>query len=103
MEIDVLVVAPGALEADILAVGVEEPATPLSGAAAALDDRLHGRLTQLAQAGEIRGEAGSAAPVSRSTARGVSGPASRNIAHSSPACASSTSASAPSSPRRAGS
>jgi leucyl aminopeptidase len=61
--IDVLVAAPGALEADVLAVPVEEPARPLSGAAAWVDGRLQGRLTELAQAGDIRGEEGAAALV----------------------------------------
>src|SRR5690348_13987954 len=53
--IEVLVAAPGEVEADVLAVAVADPATPFSGPAAALDEELGGKLTELAEAGEIRG------------------------------------------------
>ena len=59
-EIQVLVAAPGEVEADVLAVALTEPATPFSGAAAALDQELGGQLGDLAAAGEIRGNRDSA-------------------------------------------
>src|SRR4051812_23417159 len=59
-EIQVLVAAPGEFEADVLAVAVNEPATPFPGAAAALDQELGGQLADLAAAGEIRGDRDSA-------------------------------------------
>src|SRR5262245_36081041 len=54
-QIDVLVAAPGEIEADVLAVAVAEPATPFSGPAGALDRELGGKLSELAESGEIRG------------------------------------------------
>jgi leucyl aminopeptidase len=54
-EIDVLVAAPGALEADVLAVAVPEPATSLSGPAAELDAELDGLLSSLVESGDITG------------------------------------------------
>src|SRR3954464_237426 len=54
-EIQVLVAAPGEVEADVLAVAITEPATPFAGQAAALDQELDGQLSELADAGEIRG------------------------------------------------
>ena len=48
---------PTAVAADLLAVAVSRPVT-LTGAAAALDQALSGRISQLVAAGEIRGDAG---------------------------------------------
>ena len=62
-EIDVLVAAPGEIEADALAVAVAEPATPLSGPAAELDDELDGLLSRLVEAGDITGRRDSATVV----------------------------------------
>jgi leucyl aminopeptidase len=58
-EIQVLVAAPGEVEADVLAVAVPEPAA-LTGAAAALDRELDGQLSDLVDSGEIRGNRESA-------------------------------------------
>src|SRR6188768_961211 len=58
-EIQVLVAAPGEVEADVLAVAVPEPAA-LTGAAAALDRELDGQLSDLVDSGEIRGNRDSA-------------------------------------------
>jgi len=58
MGVQVSVVSPGAVEADVLAVPVVEPAElPLNGA---LDEPLRSRLEALASAGEVSGEAGEA-------------------------------------------
>ena len=54
-QIDVLVAAPGEIEADVLAVAIAEPATPFSGPGDALDRELDGQLSELAESGEIRG------------------------------------------------
>src|SRR5436190_24016066 len=59
-EIQVLVAAPGEVEADVLAVAVAEPASPLSGKAAELDRELDGQLSDLVDSGEIRGTRDSA-------------------------------------------
>src|SRR6266542_1189253 len=58
--IDVLVAAPGEIEADVLGVAVSDPAAPLSGSAAELDRDLDGKLSELVESGEIRGELDSA-------------------------------------------
>jgi leucyl aminopeptidase len=55
-EIDVVVAAPGEIETDVLAFAVPEPATELPPAAAELDRELDGRLSELIEAGDIRGE-----------------------------------------------
>jgi leucyl aminopeptidase len=62
-EIDVLVAAPGEVEADVLAVAVTEPADPLSGVVADLDRELDGQLSDLVRSGEIRGKRDSATVV----------------------------------------
>jgi leucyl aminopeptidase len=54
-EIDVLVARPADLDVDTLGVGVAEPGSPLPPALADLDGSLQGRLSALAQAGDIRG------------------------------------------------
>jgi leucyl aminopeptidase len=59
-EIEVVVAAPGEIEADVLAVAVAQPATPFSGPVAELDRELDGELSELAEAGEIRGDRDSA-------------------------------------------
>jgi leucyl aminopeptidase len=61
MGVEIEVVAPTELAGDVIAVAVTEPASPLSGAAAILDERLGGRLARLAADGELRGELGEAA------------------------------------------
>src|SRR5438045_9650484 len=58
MGVQVSVVSSGAVEADVLAVPVTEPAElPRNGA---LDEPLRRRLEALASAGEVTGEAGEA-------------------------------------------
>jgi leucyl aminopeptidase len=69
-KIDVVVAAPGEVEADVLAVAVTEPASPLSGPASELDRELDGALSALAESGEIRGDRDSAVVV-HSQARGA--------------------------------
>jgi leucyl aminopeptidase len=69
-EIEVLVAAPGEVEADVLAVAIPEGGAPLSGPAAELDRELGGTLNELADSGEIRGERDSATIV-HSPARGA--------------------------------
>jgi leucyl aminopeptidase len=59
-EIEVLVAAPGEVEADVLAVAVPQPPSPLAGPAAELDSELDGQLSELVEAGEIRGNRDSA-------------------------------------------
>ena len=56
MRIDVEGAEPDSVDADVLAVPLAEPASHLSGQAAALDRRLAGRLGQLVEAGELRAE-----------------------------------------------
>jgi leucyl aminopeptidase len=59
MGVQVSVLAPGAIEADVLAVPVAQPAElPANGA---FDERLRRRLADLAAAGEVSGELGEAA------------------------------------------
>jgi leucyl aminopeptidase len=55
-EIDVIVVGPDEVEADVLAVAIPEPADSLTGAAAELDRKLDGELSQLVATGEAKGE-----------------------------------------------
>ena len=62
-EIQVSVAPPEEVEADVLAVGVTDPLVPLTGAAATLDRGLGGRLTKLADEGEIRAKPGHVALV----------------------------------------
>jgi leucyl aminopeptidase len=62
-EIDVTVAPPEEVEADVLAVGVVDPLSPLTGSAAVLDRGLGGRLTKLADEGEIRAKPGHVALV----------------------------------------
>jgi leucyl aminopeptidase len=75
--IDVSIAPPGEIEADVLAVAVPEPATDLPAAAAALDRELEGRLGELVQSGDIRGERDSAVlvhtPAGRSKRLAVGG------------------------------
>jgi leucyl aminopeptidase len=54
-EIEVVVAAPGEIEADVLAVAVAEPATPFSGPAGKLDEELGGLLGSLVESGDITG------------------------------------------------
>jgi leucyl aminopeptidase len=63
MGVEISVVAPGDVDADVVAVGITEPATALAPELAAIDERLEGRLRELAAAGEIRGELGESALV----------------------------------------
>jgi len=56
MGVQVSVVTPGAVEADVLAVPVVEPGEPPANGV--LDVRLHGRLAALVAAGEVSGELG---------------------------------------------
>src|SRR5437588_11633413 len=58
MRVQVSVVSPGAVEADVLAVPVAEPGEPPANGA--LDERLRARLADLATAGEVTGELGEA-------------------------------------------
>src|SRR5919197_3278094 len=59
-EVAVEVKLPGEVEPDILAVPVaEDGGGPLTDGARVLDERLSGRLSRLAQDGELRGELGS--------------------------------------------
>jgi leucyl aminopeptidase len=62
-ELQVSIAAPEEVEADVLAVGVSGPLTPLTGAAATLDRGLGGRLTKLVDEGEIRAKPGHVALV----------------------------------------
>lgn len=62
-EIQVAIAPPEEVEADVLAVGVTDPLPPLTGAAATLDRGLGGRLTKLADEGEIRARPGHVALV----------------------------------------
>jgi leucyl aminopeptidase len=61
MGIEIDVVASDDLAGDVIAVAVLEPATSLTGAASMLDSRLGGRLTRLAETGELSAELGEAA------------------------------------------
>jgi leucyl aminopeptidase len=56
MEIDATASAPGDVEASTLAFAVGEPGSELPAPARELDDRLGGRLTRLAEAGELRSD-----------------------------------------------
>lgn len=58
MPIAVTLAEPASVQADVLGVPVTEPAVELTGAAAWLDERLGGRLSELASAGEVSGEPG---------------------------------------------
>ena len=58
MRVQVSVVSPGAVEADVLAVPVAEPGEPPANGA--LDERLRARLADLTAAGEVTGELGEA-------------------------------------------
>jgi leucyl aminopeptidase len=58
MEVQVSVVSPGAVEADVLAVPVVEPGEPPENGV--LDERLRRRLADLVAAGEVSGELGEA-------------------------------------------
>src|SRR5919202_364974 len=60
MEVEVSVVAPDDLRADVVGVAVPQPAERLAGSAARLDERLRGKLAELARQGEIAGELGEA-------------------------------------------
>lgn len=59
-DISVRVAAPGDVESDILAVAVSDPASALPTAASSLDTELDGRLSELVQSGDIRGNRDSA-------------------------------------------
>src|SRR5919108_5397365 len=61
MEVQVSVVSPGAVEADVLAIPVVEPGKPPANGG--LDDRLRRRLADLVAAGEVSGELGEACVV----------------------------------------
>ena len=52
--------APAETDADLLALFVGDPPLPLSGTARPLDERLGGRLSRLAEDGELTGEVGNA-------------------------------------------
>jgi leucyl aminopeptidase len=58
MEVQVSVVSPGAVEADVLAVPVVEPGEPPANGV--LEERLRSRLADLVAAGEVSGELGEA-------------------------------------------
>jgi leucyl aminopeptidase len=61
MSVAIDIALPGQAEADALAVPLAQPLDSLSGEGARiLDDKLRGRLTQLASTGELRGERGEA-------------------------------------------
>src|SRR5712691_10842875 len=60
MGLEISVVRPGDVRADVLAVAVTEPVEPLTAQAASLDARLNGQLAELAKTGEIAGEPGEA-------------------------------------------
>src|SRR5436190_15842544 len=61
MSVAIEIALPGQAEADALAVPLAQPLDSLSGQGAQiLDDKLRGRLTQLAASGELRGERGEA-------------------------------------------
>jgi leucyl aminopeptidase len=60
MPVEISVVSPDDVRADVLAVAVTEPVTPLTAQAAGLDERLNGRIGELARSGEISGELGEA-------------------------------------------
>src|SRR3954447_25222886 len=61
MSVAIEIALPGQAEADALAVPLAQPLDSLSGEGARiLDDKLRGRLTQLASSGELRGERGEA-------------------------------------------
>jgi leucyl aminopeptidase len=61
MSVAIEIALPGQVEADALAVPLVQPLESLSGEGAQiLDDKLRGRLTQLAASGELRGERGEA-------------------------------------------
>ncbi|MBA3365974.1 MAG: leucyl aminopeptidase [Actinobacteria bacterium] len=55
MQVAVEVARPEAAEADVVAVPVVDPPSPLAGQAAELDRRLDGQLSRLVDEGEIRG------------------------------------------------
>jgi leucyl aminopeptidase len=55
MEIEVAVTSPESARADVVAVPIREPVSPLSGVAAELDGKIGGRLARLAEEGELRG------------------------------------------------
>ncbi|MET1009774.1 MAG: hypothetical protein ABWY96_06985, partial [Gaiellaceae bacterium] len=57
MQIDVVEAPPGGVEADVLVFAVQDPVA-LTGAAEGLDRLVEGRLAQLVDAGELRGEEG---------------------------------------------
>src|SRR5438045_2479499 len=69
-EIAVTVTPPEEVDADVLAVGVADPLTPLQGAGATLDRGLGGRLTKLADEAEIRSKPGHVALIH---AEGIAG------------------------------
>ncbi len=60
MPLTVTVAPLDGLEADVLAVGIPQPATELSGPARETDERLGGRLAELARGGELEGKPGEA-------------------------------------------
>src|SRR5437763_16123567 len=59
MGVQVSVVSPGEVEADVVAVPVAEPGEPLAGDSA-LDERLRRRIAGLAATGEVDGKLGEA-------------------------------------------
>jgi leucyl aminopeptidase len=58
MEVEISVVPPDALQADVVGVAVPQPAERLAGSAARLDESLRGKLGELARQGEIAGDLG---------------------------------------------
>src|SRR5207244_7405827 len=68
MGVEISVVPPGEVDADVVAVGIPEPAT-LAPELAAIDERLESSLRELLAAGEIRGELGESALVHLASGR----------------------------------
>src|SRR5919202_1219131 len=63
MDLEISVVPADALRADVVGVAVAQTSEPLAGSAAKLDERLRGRLAELAREGEIVGDLGEATVV----------------------------------------
>ena len=63
MGVEISVVPPGEVDADVVAVGVADRGPALAGELTQIDERLERRLRELLAAGEIRGELGESALV----------------------------------------
>jgi leucyl aminopeptidase len=71
MATQVDVVAPDAVEADVIAVPVAQPASKLDATAARLDERVSGRIAALAASGDLTGRTGTVALLHDPPALGV--------------------------------